>query len=108
MSSLNTNIKFRYASCVGDNIENCAREQQQNKDSVMTSQPVFLGFSLNNEHAAIALYAQFYILLTTMFLIVVSCCKYLNLHRKISDKKISIDSFKLESGKNNEVYVDRI
>jgi len=99
----------RYASCVGDNTDHCAREQQTedfqgNEDFVEKSRASFLGFSLDNEHAAVALYAQFYILLTTVFLILLSCCKASKCNNRSSDQSSSVGSFELKVGKNNESF----
>jgi len=100
---------IRFASCVGSNVESCAKDQQQKEIPTVTSQQaVFLGFSLDDEHASIALYAQFYVLLATAFLIVVSCCKFSNFQQKSSNDNFALDELESKSGKCNNAYVDSI
>ena len=100
----NNNFLFRYASCVGENTDHCAREQQSEEIFEQSHEANFLGFSLDNEHATIALYAQFYILLTIVFLIIISCCKASKCGTGGSDNSSSVNSFELKVGKHNESF----
>jgi len=97
---------MRYASCVGENRDHCNGGSNIEKEEEVKEEEIaaeFLGMELDYEHASIALYAQFFILLTIVFLICITCCKASAISKS---GKSNASSFKVETNNAYETSMN--